>query len=380
MKVKLSERKIKNGVSLFLEIYWGYTKDKSGKIKHQREYEKLNLFLQDNQKNKDEKRHNKPARETAEKIRSKREIAIQSGKYGFINPNQRKIKLLDYFEELMEERKESKGNYGSWDSVHKHLKKYCRENTLLSDVNVEFVEGFKKFLLTEQLTKGGKKLSTNSASSYFNKFRTCINTAYENEIITKNPIQKVKSIKGEETKREYLTEEEIQQLAITDCRYPVLKRAFLFSCFTGLRWSDCNKLVWSEVHDEKDSSKIIFKQKKTKGQEYLEISKQARELLGERTEQNSRVFIGLRYSDYMNTALARWVLKAGITKHVTFHVARHTHATLLLTKGVDLFVIMDILGHKDIRTTQIYTKIVNEKRKEAINKLPKFELNISFDD
>ncbi|WP_010520907.1 tyrosine-type recombinase/integrase [Aquimarina agarivorans] len=380
MKVKLNKRKTKVGISLFLEIYWGYTKDKDGKIKHQREYEKLDLYLIENPTNQNDKRHNKQALVLANNIRSKREIEIQSGKYEFKNPNQRKIKLLDYFHKLMEERKQSKGNYGSWDSVHKHLQKFCREGMLLGDVNIEFVEGFKKFLLTEKLTKGGKKLSTNSASSYFNKFRTCINTAYEKELIGKNPVQKVKSIKGQETKREYLTEEEIQLLAITDCRYPVLKRAFLFSCFTGLRWSDCNKLVWSEVNDEKDSSKIIFRQQKTKGQEYLEASKQARELLGQRKEPNDRVFIGLRYSDYMNTALSRWVLKAGITKHVTFHVARHTHATLLLTKGVDLFVIMDILGHKDIRTTQIYTKIVNEKRKEAIDKLPEFELNISFDE
>ncbi len=380
MKVKLSERKVKKGTSLFLEIYWGYSKDKNGKIKHQREFEKLNLFLLENPKSKDEKRHNKQVKQLAENIRSKREIEIQSGKHSFINPNQRKIKLLSYFKKLTEERKESKGNYGNWDSALKHLQKFCRENTLLLDVDINFVENFKQFLLTEKLTKSDKKLSINSASSYFNKFRSCINKAFEEDLITKNPVLKVKSIKGEKTKREYLTEEEIQKLATTDCRYPVLKRAFLFSCLTGLRWSDCNKLLWSEVNDEANGCKIIFKQQKTKGQEYLEVSNQARELLGDRKEPNEKAFIGLRYSSYMNVALEKWALKSGITKHVTFHLARHTHATLLLTKGVDLFVIMDILGHKDIRTTQIYAKIVNQKRKEAIEKLPKFNLNISFDD
>ncbi len=380
MKVKIVKRNIKGKTSLFLEIYWGYTKSIDGKIKHQREFHKLNLFLHKTPKNRDEKKHNKQAIDLAEKIRSKKEIAIQSGKYGFVNPNQRKIKLIDYFTKMMNLRKESKGNYGNWDSCLKHLIKYVRPNILIQEVDVEIVKGFKNYLIKEAKTKSGKNLSTNSASSYFNKLRSCINQAYNDELIQKNPITKVRSIKNEQTKREYLTEEEIQKLASTECRYPVLKRAFLFSCFTGLRWSDCNKLIWNEVNDENNGCKIIFKQQKTKGQEYLELSDQARTLLGDRKDAKTRVFVGLQYSSYMNVALEKWALKAEITKHITFHVARHSHATLLLTKGVDLFIIMDILGHKDIRTTQIYAKIVNEKRKEAVNKIPKFNLNISFDD
>src|ERR1041385_202252 len=116
---------------------------------------------------------------------------------------------------------------------------------------------------------------------------------------------------------------------------------------------------------------IVFKQKKTKQQEYLPITEQARELLGERGIPEERVFTGLKYSAYVNVELQRWVMKAGITKRITFHCARHTHATLLLSNGVDIYTVSKLLGHKQISTTQIYGKIIDQKKIEAINLLPK---------
>jgi len=374
MKVKVVERKVKRGISLILEIYWGYQKDVDGKVRHNREFKKLDLYLIENPRTSDERKRNKQMRTLAESIRAKKEVEIQSGKYGFRNPNQKKIKLFDYFYKLMEERKENKGNYGNWESCLKHLKSYCHESTLLTDVDVDFIEGFKKHLLTQKLTKSDKVLAINSASSYFNKLRSCINQAYNDDLILKNPVKKVKSIKGEETQREYLTEDEIKLLAKTDCRYEVLKRAFLFSCYTGLRWSDVNKLTWDELKKENEGYKIIFKQKKTKGQEYLHINDTARKLMGDRREASERVFKGLRYNTQWNLALDQWALKAGVKKHITFHTARHSNATWLLNKGVDLYVVMKILGHKDIRTTQVYAKIVGERLKEAMDRLPNLEI------
>ena len=123
----------------------------------------------------------------------------------------------------------------------------------------------------------------------------------------------------------------MKKLSETPCRYDVLKRAFLFSALTGLRWSDINKLVWGEMQNSEQTGRsIVFRQKKTKGQEYLPMTEQAFSLLSERGAPDERVFIGLKYSDYMNVELAKWVMKAGITKDITFHCARHTNATLLL--------------------------------------------------
>ncbi len=173
-----------------------------------------------------------------------------------------------------------------------------------------------------------------------------------------------------------MTFEELQALAVTDCKYEVVKRAFLFSCLTGLRWSDVFKLTWNEVRDEYDEHRIFFTQQKTDDLEYMYISKQARELLGERNYSNPRVFVNLNYGTGTNTEILRWCMKAGITKHITFHCARHTAATLLLEAGADLYTVMKVLGHKDIRTTQIYAKIVDKRLKEASNLLPTLNLEL----
>ncbi|SEL73398.1 Phage integrase family protein [Maribacter orientalis] len=116
----------------------------------------------------------------------------------------------------------------------------------------------------------------------------------------------------------------------------MLKNAFIFSCLPGLRWSDIDKLRWSEVRDEDTGSRIIFRQKKTDGLEYLYVSEQSRKLLGKRTNESDRVFRGLKYGAVYNTEILRWCMKAGITKHITFHSARHTNAVLLLENGADI--------------------------------------------
>jgi len=76
----------------------------------------------------------------------------------------------------------------------------------------------------------------------------------------------------------------------------------------------------------------------------------------------------------MNVALMQWTLKAGITKHITFHCARHSFAVLQLTLGTEIFTLSKLLGHSELKTTQIYAKIVDEKKREAVNKIP--DINI----
>src|SRR5690606_38590503 len=113
-----------------------------------------------------------------------------------------------------------------------------------------------------------------------------------------------------------------------------------------------HKLKWEEVRDEDTGSRIVFRQKKTDGLEYLYISNQAREFLGKRKEKSERVFTNLQYGVGVTTELLRWCMKAGITKHITFHCARHTNAVLLLENGADIYTVQKRLGHKEIRTTE----------------------------
>jgi integrase len=378
MKVSLKNRPLKNGMeSLYLDYYKGYKRTNEGKIKHIRKQEKLNLYIKSEPKNKEERLQNKETLIKAEKALIKRQAEINENKFEFTSEEKLKTNFIDYFTQCMEKRKTNESNYGNWKSCLKHLISFCNpDTTTLKDINEKFLEDFKNYILTKPLVRETEKLSRNSAVSYYNKVKACINEAYDSKLISVNPAKRIKGIKASDTVREFLTFEEIQKLAKTDCRYDVLKRAFLFSCLTGLRWSDINNLKWSDVQKFNGGYRITFKQQKTKGMEYLDISEQANNLLGAATEPEERVFKGLKYSAYMNTALSQWCLKAGIIKHITFHSGRHTFATLQLTYGTDVTVIQKLLGHKFLSTTMVYAKIIDEKKKEAVNKIPNLNINI----
>lgn len=360
MKVTLRKRNQGGKTSLYLDYYH------QGK----RKTEYLKLYLDANPKTKEHKEVNKKTLQLAETIRAQRQIEIQNGVYGFRDNEMLKGSFTAYIELLTEKRKDSTGNYGNWDSMLKHLKSFIPMDITFAQVDRQFVQDFKYHLDKGTKTKGNQSLSQNSKYSYFNKFRAALKQAVKDGIIPTNPAEGVEAFKQGEPEREFLTLEELQAVAKADCEIPQLKTAFIFSCLTGLRWSDIQKLLWSEVQHSNDMGYYIrFRQKKTKGAETLPISEQAFGLLGERQGQDERVFIGLKYSAWHNLKLQQWVMRAGISKTITFHCARHTYATLQLTAGTDIYTVSKLLGHRELKTTQIYAKIIDEKKKEAANKI-----------
>jgi integrase len=376
MKVHLRKRQhSKTGsISLFLEIYKGTTTSSDGKVKNLRDYEYLNLYLIDKPKTPIDKQSNKDTLQLAESIKAKRELEIKNGLYGFTNEFKQSTNFIDYFTEQMEKRKQSKGNYGNWDSSLKHLIKFAGTKVTFKEIDETFCENFRDYLKNTAKKSSGQPLSSSSVSSYFLKFRACLKEAVRKKIILSNPAIDVSNPKVKESIREYLTLDELKTIVKVDCRYDVLKRAFIFSCLTGLRWSDINNLKWSQLQNTNDGFRITFHQQKTKGLQYLDLSEQARGYLGEAGSPDDRVFIGLRYSSYMNVELSKWMMRAGITKDITFHCARHTFAVLQLTLGTEIFTLSKLLGHSELKTTQIYAKIVDEKKREAVNKIP--DINI----
>jgi integrase/recombinase XerD len=376
MKVHLRQRKqTKSGsISLFLEIYKGTTTTPDGKVKNLRDYEYLNLYLIDNPKTPIDRQQNKETLQLAMSIKAKRELEIKNGLYGFANEFKQSTNFIDFFTELMEKRKQSKGNYGNWDSTLKHLIKFAGNKVSFREIDHNFCERFKDYLTNTAKKTSGQPLSSSSVSSYFNKFRACLKEAVKKKIILSNPAIDVTIPKLKEHKREYLTLDELKAIVKAECRYDVLKRAFLFSCLTGLRWSDIQNLKWSAVQNTNNGWRITFHQQKTKGLQYLDISEQARTYLGKACKPDERVFTGLVYSSYMNVELTKWMMRAGITKDITFHSARHTFAVLQLSMGTEIYTLQKLLGHSEIRTTQIYAEIVDEKKREAVNKIP--DINI----
>ncbi len=369
MKVTLREKKISAGrKSLYLDYYPPVIRPDIGRSSR-REF--LGLYVFDRPKNDFEKQQNKETKTLAESIRAKRQIEAQAGHHGFQQRANRLKDFLAYFRELAEVRKASKSNYENWLSAYNYLEKFTGGNCAFGDIDEKFCSDFRGFLLSSPSLRSTKaNLSQNTALSYFNKFKAALRQAFEEKMIADNPAKRVRGIKQAETHREFLTIEELQALAKTDCDIPELKRAALFSALTGLRWSDINKLVWSEIqHSEAGGYFMRFTQKKTKGAETLPISEQAYKLLGERGEPGESVFKGMVYSSWYNLKLAQWATKAGIKKHVTFHCFRHTFATLQLTLGTDIYTVSKMLGHRELKTTQVYAQIVDKMKVEAANKI-----------
>lgn len=128
-------------------------------------------------------------------------------------------------------------------------------------------------------------------------------------------------------------------------------------------------MVWAEVYDDATAPTLRFTQRKTGEHGVLPINIQARALLGERSRDADRFFPHLLYSSHQNMKLRQWTTAAGITRPITFHAFRHTFATLHLQTGTDIYTVSKLLGHQDLKTTQIYARIVNEQKRAAVDRL-----------
>jgi integrase len=369
MNVSIRKRKKKDGQeSLYLDYYLPKSKQK-------RKKESLNLYLYTSPNTSKEREHNKKTLLLAESIRSKKFLEMQHDRHGFSNLVNDNLNnnFITYFSNKTEKKynESSFGNYSNWDGTLKHLIKFKGNFVPFREVDAKWLEDFKYYLKHQARTKGNQPLSQNSCYSYFNKVRACIREAIREGIITYNPVEQVKGFKQGESEREFLTLEELKKVANTECEIPILKQAFLFSALTGLRWSDVHKMVWKEVQYSAEQGYYIrFKQKKTNGYQTHPIPDQAFKLLNERQDDDERVFKGLKYSAWHNLKLQQWVMKAGISKTITFHCARHTYATLQLTFGTDIYTVSKLLGHKELKTTQVYAKVINQKKVEAANVIP----------
>ena len=378
-KVSLRQKKISKGrKSLYLDFYPPIPNSKTGEPTR-REF--LGLYIFDKPRTPIDKLHNNDTLLIAKSISQKRENFLNKPEiYSQYEKEQLRLKKLgeqcfiEYYTQLANKRKAS--NHDNWMSALNYLKSYTNGSLKFADLNEKFLEDFKEYLLSTKSKRSNKTtLSQNSAVSYFNKVKAALKQAFKDGILQSDLNAKIKPIKAEETRREYLTLGELNNLVKTPCNDILLKRAALFSAVTGLRFSDIRKMIWSELeYIDGQGYRINFEQKKTSGVEYYDISEQAYSFT-EGSEnpkdmrQDKHVFDGLKYSAYHNKHLFQWIGAAGITKDITFHCFRHTFATLQLFNGTDLYTVSKMLGHKDLKTTQIYAKIVDQTKRTAANKI-----------
>jgi len=368
MTITLRRRTTGKKTSLYLDYSY----------KGQRKYEFLRLYLQKEAENikltSVQKQQNKETLQLAEAIKAKRQLEIQNGIWGFSTIENSKASLKAYLKKILTTKEQSMGNYGNWQSMLKLLDLYTRGmDVTFEQATPKWLEGFKDYLQNQCKKKNGKVLSANTVVAYYSKLSYALKQAVKDGLIIQSPTARVNSPKGKETKREFLNIEELRKLFHTPCDFQILKSAFLFSALTGLRHCDIKNLQWHHLqYSEKLGYFIRFKQQKTGGEETLPISNDARELLGTKGIDVDYVFKNLQYSAWHNIKLREWLMDAGITKKLTFHCARHTFATLQLAHGTDIFTVSKLLGHKNLKTTQVYAKVIDQTKVEAMSKIKLF--------
>jgi len=359
-RVVLRRRSISKGrQSLYLDYYPAIRDPETMKMKR---WESMGIYIYERPRTDIEKEYNYEMLQKAEAIRSIRTQSIINEEFGFIDKHKRNADFLDYFHKIAMKRDLK------WLMAYRHFSNFVGGRCVFGDITVELSRKFRDYLLqADQLKLKGRKLSQNTASGYFATYRALLVVAYKNKMLRENINGYLDNIAITDVKKEYLTLEELRELAATPCRTDVLRRASLFSCLTGLRFSDIHKLRWSEIEPASDGGYCMrLRTEKSDTETTLPISNEALELCGERNTE--KVFTGLERC-MINYPLKEWIKSAGITKHITFHCFRHTFATLQIALGTDIYTVSKMLTHKNVSTTQIYADLVNAKKRESANRI-----------
>lgn len=359
-RVTVRKRPIKNEQSsLYLDFYPPIRHPKTGRLTR-REY--LGIYIYANPKAQFQVDFNNTMLRNAELIKCRRTEAIINGEFGFLNRSSGKESFLEYFRSKMA----NDDNFKNWNTAYRHFENYCGGSCTFDDLTLEYCQGFLTYLLS--LTTATKtKMMASSANNNLNKLKCVLKIAFEEKRIKENIAQRLKHAKTADTRREFLTLDEVKMLANTPCEKPVIRTSALFSCLTGLRISDIIRLQWENIIKGSDGGWCMhIVTKKTKTAAVLPLSEEALALCGERS--TGQVFKGLTQT-ILPLYLKNWIKSAGITKHITFHCFRHTYATLQLAAGTDLYTISKMLTHSNVGTTQIYADVVNDLKRKAADKI-----------
>jgi integrase len=369
--VKLRKRERKDGVlALYLDIYY----------KGVRKNEYLNLYLVPERTSADRQK-NATTIQIAERIRAQRVIAIQNHQLTDWNIIKRSSMMLEtWLEEYdHEDVALSKSAFVNRKKAHDWMKEYMEKTSTftisLEDVNKEYCRGFINYLRSVKnhgkFHTEGEGLKQTTIHGYVATISAALNKAVREGILDRNPfrlLENADKVARKDSQREFLTLDEMKILIETPIDYYCMKQAFMFSCFTGLRISDILKLTWNDIRLSPDgiTQYISTVMEKTKHVVTIPLSKEALRWMPERGEAEL-VFDLPKSRNTRHKSINNWVKDAKIGKKITFHCARHTFATLMLTLGGDLYTTSKLLGHRNVATTEIYAKIVDQKKVDTVS-------------
>lgn len=363
--VVLRERERENGViSLYLDI------NRDGNRKMQ----SLKLYLKKNARKPEDREQNRVNRELAEKIRTKVENEYNHNAFGFVSSAKTNINLWAYFDDYV--LKYKKKSVRVVELSISRFKDFIKEQhpTLSTrmkpeQLTKELAKGFAEYL--QRISKG------EGASTSLRRFKRIITSAYEQNYFIKNPFEGITcKIANDTITKEVLSLDEIKLLAQTPLSNKNVKRAFLFTCYTGVRFVDICKLRYSDV--DFSNSTLRFTQSKTEGhstaaQVTLMLSPTLISLIGEKGKREDVIFDVPSHTACLKL-LKGWVARAGIEKHITWHSGRHSAGTNLAANNVDIKTIASILGHSGTKHTDKYLRAVDENKKKALNMLPELDI------
>jgi integrase len=317
-----------------------------------------------------DRKQNKEIMRLAEICRSKREAQIVSGEWGLLDPVDGKKTLYTHLSEMGEGRSKQKDRIVK---VKPYLEKYPGGTAIqLGQITEKWFSGFQGYLLKNS------GLSKSSANSYAAAVRMALGKAVRDGIIPRNPADAIKSISVPETDKVFLNGEEIQCLASTPAGGELgadVRRAFLFSCFSGLRISDLKSLTWGDI--EHNPPQIIKRQKKTGNKVFVPLNTTAWRIVNDGSLHSHTDLVFSRLGSIkspVNNYLTRWAAKAGLEKKIGWHTARHTFSVLSLESGAEIYTVSKLLGHTNLKTTQVYAKVTDKMKREAVNALPEIEI------
>ena len=362
MGITLGRKSLRNGrLSLYLDYCFNG--------KRQKQY--LGIIL-DSPTDKHTRATNRAKLQLAQVLRSQKEIEYLKERYPFRTTEMpftlpqttgNRIDFFSFAEEYLAQyhQKDIRLVRG----VFTQLRKFHTGVLLLNDITPRFCHSFLDYL--------HRNLNGNSPVNYFKKFKMCLNACVESGLILQNPANGIRLPQYNDVTKEILSEKELTQLALTPCRNSEVKRAFLFSCMSGLRWCDVKLLCYRNI--DFTQKRLTLIQKKVAGHSshsvlHLNLNASALYLLKVQSGSGEERVFHLPSHSYCLRMLNEWTRKADIRKHISFHCVRHTFITNLMANGANIKTAASLAGHSSTRHTEKYIHIIDTQKQQAVDNLP----------
>lgn len=338
------------------------------------DYDFLGLYLLPEETNKAKRANAKTLRQAEDILQERVEAWLIEQTSANIPKSGKRILLSDWLQTVYE-RHEKRGARDLSDIIAtRRFLSLFNGNVHLAEIDKAFILSFIDWMRNTYHTAHDRHVSPKTMKNRCITFNMALNEARRDGLIPQNPFELIdptEKVKTPQAKREYLTIDEVKRMAASSCHNPAAKRAFLFSCFTGLRLSDVKNLTWSNVCFDSEPPYLSVTMIKTAKPVVIPLSKQALRWMPERkgTDDEARVFDDLPADNYIRAHVKKLAESAGVSKDICFHTARHTFATMLLTVGADIYTVSKLLGHATVRHTQIYAKIIDKNKDAAVGLL-----------